>query len=185
MIPKWLPNAITIGRMVMSLPLLGLLITANYPQAFWLAVVAGSSDAVDGWLAKRYDCRSVLGGILDPIADKLLLSVCFFGLWWSGNVPTWLVAIVFGRDLVILLGAFVWWRLRGKLIPAPTLVSKWTTLAQLVLATLVLAHLAGFDFVQAVLPALMLVTAALTLASGADYVFRYGSKALRDRRSPP
>lgn len=185
MIPKWLPNAITIARMAVSLPLLGLLTTANYPQAFWLALVAGSSDALDGWLAKRYDCRSVLGGILDPIADKLLLTVCFFGLWWGGNLPTWLVAIVLGRDLVILVGAFAWWRLHGSLTPAPTLVSKCTTLAQLVLATLVLADLAGFDFVQGVVPTLMLATAALTLASGADYVVRYGVKAMHERRSGP
>ena len=106
MIPRWLPNAITIARMVAALPLLALLVSGRYPQAFWLAVIAGSTDALDGWLAKRYQCRSVIGGILDPVADKLLLSVCFYGLWWVGELPGWLTAVVLGRDLVILAGAF-------------------------------------------------------------------------------
>ena len=115
------------------MPLLWLLMHEHYAQAFWLALVAGASDALDGFLAKRFGWQSVLGGILDPIADKLLLSVCFFGLWWSGHLPTWLVALVLGRDLVILLGAFAWWRLLGSFKPAPSGISKCTTLTQLVL----------------------------------------------------
>ncbi len=183
MIPRWLPNAITITRMVMALPLFWLLKNARYPEAFWLALLAGSTDALDGQLAKRFDCRTVLGGVLDPIADKLLLSVCFFGLWWSGNLPTWLVAVVLCRDLVILLGAYIWWRLEGNFIPAPSLISKATTLLQMVLVALVLARLAGFDFAHAWVPPLMLATAVVTLVSGADYVLRYGLRAWRNRRS--
>ena len=80
---SWIPNAITIARMVMALPLLWLLVNGHYPQAFWLALVAGASDALDGLLAQRFGWRSALGGLLDPIADKLLMSVCFLGLWWS------------------------------------------------------------------------------------------------------
>lgn len=183
MIPKWLPNAITIARMVAALPLLALLVGGRYPQAFWLALIAGSTDALDGWLAKRYQCRSVIGGILDPVADKLLLSVCFYGLWWVGELPGWLMAVVLGRDLVILAGAYAWWRLQGSIRPAPTLVSKLTTVAQLLLVTLVLAHLAGFGVVDAAFSPLVWATALLTLASGADYVVRYGSRAWRNRRS--
>ena len=66
-----LPNAITVSRMVMALPLLWLLATAQYRYALVLALVAGATDVVDGFLAKRYGWQSVLGGILDPIADKL------------------------------------------------------------------------------------------------------------------
>ena len=179
MIARWLPNAITITRMVMALPLLWLLMNGHYPQAFWLAVLAGATDALDGFIAKRFDCRSVLGGILDPVADKLLLSACFFGLWWSEHLPTWLVAIVLVRDLVILLGAYLWWRLIGAFQPAPTGISKMTTLAQLVLVAMVLAHLAGLDVTQDWLPPLLLATAAVTLVSGADYVVRYGWRAWR------
>jgi cardiolipin synthase len=179
----WIPNAITVARMVMALPLLWLLMNAHYPQALWLALFAGATDALDGFIAKRYGWRSVLGGILDPIADKLLLGVCLFGLWWSQNLPTWLVAVVLLRDLVVLLGALAWWRLNGSLEPAPSGISKVTTLTQIVLVALVLAHLAGFDLAQAWVPPLVLATAAITLISGGDYVLRYGLRAWRLSRS--
>lgn len=182
---SWIPNAITIGRMVMALPLLWLLMSGFYQEALWLALLAGSSDALDGFIAKRFGWRSVLGGILDPIADKLLLTVCFFGLWWSKTLPTWLVAVVLGRDVVILLGAYVWWRLIGSFKPAPSGLSKATTLAQIALIALVLAHLAGFDILQSWVPPLMLATAAITLVSGADYVYRYGTRAWRVHRERP
>ena len=180
---SWIPNAITIARMVVALPLLWLLVNGHYLPAFWLAVAAGASDGIDGFLAQRFGWRSVLGGVLDPIADKLLMSVCFLGLWWSLNLPTWLVAVVLIRDLVIVLGAFFWWRLVGTFTPAPTGISKMTTLIQIVLIALMLAHLAGMDFAQSWVPPLMLATAAMTVASGGDYVVRYGSRAWRVYRS--
>ncbi len=174
---SWIPNAITIARMVVALPLLWLLIAGHYPQAFWLALAAGASDALDGFIAQRFGWRSVLGGVLDPIADKLLMSVCFLGLWWTFNLPTWLVAVVLIRDAVIVLGAFCWWRLTGAFTPAPTGISKMTTLLQIALITIMLAHLAGMDLAQSWVPPLVLATAAMTVLSGGDYVVRYGSKA--------
>lgn len=181
--PAWIPNAITVARMVMALPLLWLLMKGHYPQAFWLALVAGSTDALDGIIAKRFGWRSVLGGVLDPIADKLLLGVCVFGLWWTQNLPTWLVAVLLLRDVVIVLGALAWWRLNGSFEPAPSGISKVTTLTQIVLVLLVLAHLAGMDMAQAWVPPLMLATAAMTVLSGSDYVVRYGMRAWRLSRS--
>ena len=182
MTPAQIPNAITIARMVMALPLLWLLAEERFTQALWLALVAGASDALDGFLAKRYGWQSVLGGILDPIADKLLLSVCFFGLWWSAHLPTWLVAIVLVRDLVIVAGAFAWWRLTGSIKAAPTGISKLTTLMQLVLVAMVLAHLAGLDIAPGWVQPLMLATAGVTLVSGLDYVLVYGKRAWRAKR---
>ena len=75
MTPSQIPNAITVVRMVVAFPLLWLLVQERFSGAFLLALIAGASDAVDGYLAKRYSWQSVLGGILDPIADKLLLTV--------------------------------------------------------------------------------------------------------------
>lgn len=183
MTPSSLPNAITIARLVVSLPLLWLLMNGHYPQAFWLAVIAGASDALDGFLARRFGWRSVIGGILDPIADKLLVSVCFFGLWWTQHLPTWLVAVVLIRDVIILVGAYTWWRMNDAFEAAPTGISKMTTLAQLVLIALVLAHLAGYEFLQTWAPPLMLATAAITVVSGGDYMVRYGVRAWRLHRS--
>jgi len=176
---SWIPNAITLARVLASLPLLWLLMREQYVPAFWLALAAGISDALDGIIAKGCGWQSVLGGVLDPIADKLLLSVCFFGLWWSLHLPTWLVALVLGRDLVILVGAWAWWRLIGAFKPEPSGISKATTLAQLLLVGLLLAHLAGFHFGANWVPGLALATAAFTLLSGLDYVLRYGVRAWR------
>jgi cardiolipin synthase len=64
--------------------------------AFWLALCAGLSDALDGIHRQAVRLAVRAGGVLDPIADKLLLSVCFFGLWWTLHLPTWLVALVLG-----------------------------------------------------------------------------------------
>jgi cardiolipin synthase len=183
MTPSSIPNAITIARLVVSLPLLWLLMSEQFLQAFWLALIAGLSDALDGFLARRFGWRSALGGILDPIADKLLISVCFFGLWWTGHLPTWLVAVVLIRDVIILLGAWVWWRMNDAFEAAPTTVSKLTTLFQLVLIALTLAHLAGFEFADALTPPLRLATAAITVISGVDYIVRYGVRAWHLRRS--
>lgn len=177
-----LPNAITIARMVMALPLLWLLMNAQYRPAFGLAIIAGATDALDGFLAKRYGWQSELGGLLDPIADKLLLSTCFFGLWWSGLLPGWLVSVILLRDLVILVGARAWWRLEGQFRAEPSGLGKATTLSQLVLVAMVLARPAGFAIFPGWIPPLALATAAITLLSGVDYVLRYGRRALAHRR---
>jgi cardiolipin synthase len=181
MTPSQLPNAITVGRMVMALPLLWLLMNANYRPAFVLAVIAGASDGLDGLLAKRFGWQSDLGGLLDPLADKLLLSVCFFGLWWSGLLPTWLVAVVLARDAIIVAGAWAWSRLEGGFKAEPSGISKATTLAQLLLIALVLAQPAGLHLWPDWIPPMALATAAITVLSGLDYVLRFGRRAWQRR----
>jgi len=176
---RWLPNAITIARMVVAAPLLWLLLQRSYGAALWLVVLAGVSDVVDGFLAKRFDCRTALGGLLDPIADKLLLAACFLGLWWSQRLPSWLVLLVLGRDVIIVIGAFVHWRWVLPFKPAPSFIGKMTTLAQIVLAAGLLAHEAVAALPFNLLLGLMLATALLTSASGLDYVDRYGLRAWR------
>jgi cardiolipin synthase len=193
---RWLPNAITIGRMVLALPLLWALATAQFALALWIALVAGMSDAVDGWLAKRYRWDSHSGGLLDPLADKVLLSVCFVGLWWSRHLPAWLVVLVLARDAIIVGGALVWWRVLGPFAAAPTRLSKFNTLMQIVLVAAVLADAAFTGHLGAAadragplplvwLQALLLACAALTAASGVDYVVRYGARFRAALRSRP
>jgi cardiolipin synthase (CMP-forming) len=182
---RWLPNAITIGRMVLALPLLGALGTQRYGLAFWLVLVAGVSDVVDGWLAKRHDWRTESGGLLDPLADKLLLTVSFLGLWLGGQLPTWFVALVIGRDVVIVAGALVWWRVLGPFEPAPSRLSKLNTLLQLGVVAAVLVHAAIRPLSLTTLEALVLASSALTVASGLDYVIRYGTRFGRALRNRP
>lgn len=181
MTPSQLPNAITVSRMVMALPLLWLLMNAAWRPALVLAVVAGVSDGLDGLLAKRFGWQSELGGLLDPLADKLLMSVCFFGLWWGGLLPAWIVALVLLRDAVIVGGAWAWSRLEGGFHAEPSALSKATTLAQLLLIAMVLAQPAGLPLFPEWIPPVALATAALTVLSGVDYVWRFSRRALRRR----
>ncbi len=185
---RWIPNAITLARLVLALPLLWLLVRGRFFEALCLAVLAGLSDGLDGFLAKRYDWRTALGGVLDPIADKVMLMACFFGLWWSLQIPGWIVALVFARDLVIVAGAFAWWRVIGTFKPSPSLLSKANTALQLLLVAVFLGHAvrvaAGLSPVPMVwLQGMVLAVATLTVASGADYVIRYGTRAIRAHRS--
>ena len=177
---RWLPNAITVARMVTALPLLWLLAVDNYALAFWVALGAGASDFLDGFLARRFDWRSAIGALLDPLADKLLLAVCFLGLWWSSHLPTWLTALVIGRDLVLVAGALTWRQKIGPLQPEPSFAGKFSTFAQIALVLMVLLWLNGWRGVgELELRAVMLATAAVTALSGIDYVARYGLRAWR------
>ena len=179
----WLPNAITVARMVMALPLFWWLTQGRFEPAFWLALVAGASDAVVGALAKRFGWRSRTGALLDPLADKLLLCVGFLGLWLGGAMPGWLVALVFARDLIILSGSLTWWQKIGPFEPEPSLLGKFTTLVQILLVLAVLLQVNGWWPLPAqAWPILAAVVALATLVSGLDYVIRYGVRAARELR---
>lgn len=180
---RQLPNAITVARMLAVLPLVWLLRSGFYRDAALLVLLAGASDAIDGWLAKRYGWQSRLGALLDPVADKLLLDACFLGLWGAGHLPTWLAALVVGRDVVILLGATAYHWLVQPLAARPSLLSKATTLAQVLLVLLLLVHLAWWPLPSGLHAFGIGVVAALTTASGADYVLRWSIKARRARRN--
>jgi len=176
---KQIPNAITIARMVAALPLLYFLIEGNTLVSFWIAMLAGFSDSLDGYLAKKFDWRTALGGLLDPIADKLLLSVCFVGLAWQQAIPLWLCLLVLGRDVVIVTGAWVWWKTIGPFKPKPSWISKLTTFFQIVYVGLLLANQAYAFVHERVLYSLFWLVIVFTIASGLDYFIRYGRRAMR------
>jgi cardiolipin synthase len=138
--------------------------------AFILFLAAGISDAVDGFLAKRFGMASELGAYLDPLADKALIVSIYVGLGISRSIPIWLVILVVSRDIMIV-GAFMLSWLVGRPMPVkPHPVSKLNTVAQIFLAALVLAaH--GFNFNAGLaLTAMTAAVAALTLLSVAFYV---------------
>ncbi|GAP66483.1 CDP-diacylglycerol--glycerol-3-phosphate 3-phosphatidyltransferase [Mizugakiibacter sediminis] len=177
---RHLPNLITLLRILLVLPLGWCLLERRFDVALALAAVAGGSDALDGFLARHYGWRSRLGGLLDPAADKLLLATCFLGLSMVGSVPWALTLLVLGRDVAIVAGALAWQRLFGALEAQPTLLSKFTTLAQILY---VLAMLLELDGIAALaLAPLRWAVVALTVASGVDYVLRWSLKARRLRR---
>lgn len=176
---RQLPNVITGVRMALVVPLVWSLHAANYGLALGLALAAGVSDAVDGWLARRFGWRTPLGSLLDPIADKLLLVGSFLGLWLVGVAPAWLTALVIGRDVVIVAGAVAYHNLIGPLQGEPSWVSKATTVAQIALVLLWLVVLAVRPLPAMVVPVMIGMVAVLTAASGIDYVVRWGLRARR------
>jgi len=180
---RHLPNALTSLRMLMVVPLAWLIRDGRYDAALLVAAAAGLSDALDGWFAKRFGWQSWLGGILDPIADKLMLVGCFVSLGLIGAHPDWLTWLVVGRDVVIVAGAVIYHNFVGRISAQPTLLSKITTCIQIsyVLAQL-LALSSWFAVPHAVLAGMLWLTAAATLVSGVQYVVIWSAKAAHETR---
>ena len=177
-----LPNAITALRLAMAPVLPWLLWAGHYRAALVLALVAGLSDGVDGWLARRYGWRSRLGSLLDPVADKAMLGLAVFGLWLVQMLPGWVLAVVLVRDLVVVAGAAAWWRLAGPFEARPTLVGKVSTAVQIGLVLVCLLELAGVALPLQLRIQMVVATALLAVGSGLDYVVRSGLKAWKLRR---
>ena len=140
-----IPNIITLGR-ILAVPFIVWAIASNQMEiAFAIFIIAGVSDAVDGFLAKRFNMSSELGALLDPVADKALLVSIYMALGIWGAIPRWIVILVVSRDIMIVGAVIVSW-LYGKPIPMkPLMVSKLNTVAQVGFAALVLGSL-GFGF---------------------------------------
>lgn len=177
-----IPNAITVARLLLVPPITLCLLDERYGLALSLFVVAGASDALDGFLAKRFGWTSRLGGLLDPIADKFLLVSCYLALTWLGLLPLWLTALVIGRDLVILAGAMLYHALIERLEAAPSVVSKLNTLSQLLLVMAVLFNYGAQTLPPGWLDALVYTVLATTVLSGADYVWTWGWRAWNKKR---
>lgn len=170
-----LPNLITLIRLCAVPFAFWLVIDRALGAAFGLFVVAGASDAVDGWLARRLGGGTRLGAMLDPVADKALLVTMYVTLAVIGALPGWLATLVVFRDLLIVGGVLVLGLLGQPPAIRPLFVSKVNTLLQIVLVALTL-FLAGFGFAgpaaAAAFRALTWAVAATTLASGVAYVGR-------------
>ncbi len=181
---RHLPNLITALRIALVVPLCLLVLAGRFPQALLIAALAGLSDALDGLLAKRFGWQSWIGGMLDPIADKLLLTAAFVTLAMTEAIPAWLTVLVVGRDLIIVAGAVAYHLLVGRFQATPTRLSKWTTAVQILFVLYQLQRLAGWiSGTPALNQALIALTAALTVASGAHYVVIWGRRANALRRS--
>src|ERR1700729_1227310 len=139
--PTSIPNVITLGRILLVPIIIWAIASDQMALAFAVFVIAGVSDAVDGFLAKRFHLTSELGALLDPLADKALLVSIYISLGIWGAVPRWIVILVVSRDIMIVTAVIVSW-LFGKPIPMkPLMVSKLNTVAQVGFAPLVFAAL--------------------------------------------
>lgn len=181
---RHLPNLISLLRMALVVPLLVMIVQGRYGVALAIAVAAGVSDGVDGFLARRFRWQSRLGSILDPVADKLMLVGCMIALGWLHEAPRWLVVLVVVRDAVIALGALAWLRVFHRFDARPSWLSKATTVAQIGFILLVLADQAFAWGLPMAAPTG--IVAILTAASGIDYVVRWSLMARREfKRGSP
>lgn len=176
MILRHLPNALTLFRLGLLVPFLLFLCRQEYVSSFYTFLFAGLTDALDGFLARRFHWQSFLGSFIDPLADKLLIVSSFIALALIGLLPWWLVALVFLRDLTISVGVLAWYYfIRRKLEFNPTLLSKINTTLQLVLIISCLFELAYFPFPDFFRNTLIGLTTMTTLITYIDYVV-IGSK---------
>jgi cardiolipin synthase (CMP-forming) len=169
-----LPNVITLGRLL-SVPLaIWVILDGAFDVAFWIFVAAGISDAVDGFIAKRFDMKTPIGALLDPLADKALLAGIYVTLGLAGQLPTWLVILVVFRDVMIIGGFLLIQLLAGRIRWEPLYISKANTVLQILLAAVTLARL-GFRIDDHGLGGLLvLAVAATTILSGGAYLVRWG-----------
>jgi cardiolipin synthase (CMP-forming) len=168
-----IPNLITLGR-ILSVPVVVWAIAAGEMRiAFALFVAAGISDAVDGFLAKRFGMSTELGAYLDPLADKAMLVSIYIALGVADAIPRWLVILVVSRDIMIVSAVMLSWLVDRPVALKPLLVSKLNTVAQIALACVVMAAI-GFGF-DAQIAGIMLtaLVAVLTLLSIAFYVVEW------------
>lgn len=182
---RWrcLPNLLTALRLLLAPWILyGLWIEAYAQAAGWL-LIALFSDLLDGYLARRFRWQSELGGLLDPIADKLLMTCCFVGLALSDHVPTWLLLCVVLRDLVIVGGAVSYRALIGPFAAEPRWLGKFSTLVQ---SIFLLATVLALGWRWPLSPWLDLAVwtvALVAVVSGVDYVWHWSRRAWRAKRS--
>lgn len=182
---QWLrqvPNIISSVRIVLVVPIALTLGHRLYVLTLWLFAVAGISDAVDGFLARRFGWQSELGGMLDPVADKLMLATVFVMLALADSVPIWLTTAVIARDCIIVLGAASYRVLLGPVAARPSVSSKLNTLCQIVFIVVVIGS-QQYGWVSAWSQVAGAVVFVMVVVSGIDYVWVYGRDAVAQTRT--
>ncbi len=183
--PLTLPNFITLFRMALA-PFFVIAVNENdFQLALWIFVIAGATDAIDGWLARTLKARSVIGAYLDPIADKLLLTVAYIALTIPQGqevvIPLWLAILALFRDFLIMLVAMILYLVEGILRFPPSVLGKATTVMHVVTVCLVL--LANILAVPSlVLTVCFYVSFGLVILSGFNYLYR-ASKSIEAARA--
>ena len=168
-----IPNSITIARILLVPLTVWLLISQAYVWAFLAFVVAGLSDGIDGYIARRTNTQSDLGAYLDPLADKALLVSNFATLGMIKDIPAWLVLLVITRDVLIVGGVMLAWQVDRPLIIRPRWLSKLNTVVQISYIGIVLGLLALSWQADLALGVAAFAVALTTILSGAQYLYAW------------
>jgi cardiolipin synthase (CMP-forming) len=179
---RQLPNALCVLRMLLAIPVAWLLTKDLYIATLEVFAFAAVTDALDGFLAKRFGWESELGRVLDPLADKILLVTSFITLTMVGRVPPWLAVAVVARDVTIGCGALAYRFLFGPINGSPTVISKLNTLLQIAYVLVVIGAQAAHQALPTATLILTILVLITTIASGIDYVATYIQRAIHVSR---
>lgn len=171
---------ITLLRFMLAPLLVWVLVQENHTAALGVFFLGSLSDALDGFIARRFNQCTPLGALLDPLADKLLVACGILTLLWEGHFPLWLAGFVLLRDFVIISGAFAIRRMTGRLEMAPLPISKLNTAVQFTLVLVILAIADGYTRCAPLLAPLTWLTLATTLASGIQYTWEWSRRSRRE-----
>ena len=180
---RYIPNGISVFRLVLVLPIAFLIIEENHIGAFLLLAVSGLSDGLDGFIARRYGWVTALGKLIDPLADKLMIMMTTLTLGLLGHFPVMLMVLIIVKDLTILSGVFPYTTLAGFPKIQPNFLGKCTTAAQIFLLVSVLLNLAF----PGTLPELFFdvffwVVAIMTSLDGVIYLWLWTQRLIDDPR---
>jgi len=177
-----IPNVLSLLRITLVFPIVFLLVQGEFSYVLVLFIIAGLTDGLDGYLAKRNNWTSRLGSILDPLADKILLVFSYLALGWLGLIPMWLVIAVMARDVVIIVGAISYHELIGAYDMEPSWLSKTNTFFQIVLILTVVFSLGAIELPRWSIEILIMIVACTTLISGVNYVWVWGHRAVKSKQ---
>lgn len=181
---SYIPNLLTLLRIAATPVLIMLLTYEMFPGALLLFALAGISDGLDGYIAKRFQYQTRLGAILDPVADKVLLVSCFIVLTVMGHIPFWLLVVVVFRDIVIVGGYLLLVILEGGVKMSPSGISKLNTVFQICLVAAVLVKLASDMQLSLVVPVLIWAVTATSVLSGVHYVWVWAFRRSDQAQQP-
>ncbi len=173
MVYSQIPNIITVARLAMIPLLILLLREQDYQSALMIFFIAGLSDGLDGFIARRYKLESHLGGVLDPLADKLLMISTFVTLTLLGHIDFWLLLLVVSRDFLIIGGYLVVTSQTGAVKMEASIYSKLNTVMQIVLVMAILFEQAQLFSMPLLVDFLIYSVLITTVASGAQYYWAW------------
>lgn len=176
---RWIPNALTFLRMLLVIPFAGALLAGSYRLSLVIFVIAATTDALDGFLARHYNWRSRFGAVADPLADKALLIAAYLMLTITGILPLWLFVLVLGRDLVIVAGGLMYHYGVGRFEMEPSIPGKLNTFIQVLVVLAIIILMAGLPMPLWVMEAGILLVAASAIFSGLHYILVWGIRAWR------
>jgi cardiolipin synthase (CMP-forming) len=167
-------NLLTLARLFCAVPIVLLVRAGAFHQAALLFLIAALSDALDGYVAKRFNGVTPLGAVLDPVADKVLMDSLFLTLAFEGHLPAWVSMLVIGRDILIVGGTLFLRMVAGRFRVEPLLLGKASTFLQIALGGAVLAQLSVLPGLEPWLQPLVIVTSLVVIASAVAYVLAAG-----------